>query len=424
MRRLFPLLFGLLGNLLLVSPATRASTTAVSPDTSDQAGILTWIEEGRLQEAEDALRERAREAPSAEVFELLGTVQGRQQKLDEARDSLRQALQIAPGRFPVLQQLARLELLQGRRDEAFRALREAAEAGTLDRGLALQLALFELDASRPDAAEAQLVSLVERFESPRALLLLGRIAANRGQTERAVLHLERALEIAPNSEEILLARARVAFTTRDYLGAILALDPLVRMMPSEAEPIYLLGVARLQLGALSGAIETLERALPLQPRSARAHFALGLALGKRKRFTEAKAALERALVLEPDFLEAQAALAEAEEGLGRLESAAKLATRVLERGGGHATAHWVLGRIHMQNDRYQDARDAFSAAVDLDPGQPRLHYQLSLALARLKDREGSQRHLELYREAQERIEKQLEELARRTGTGPGGGMGP
>lgn len=421
MRRSYSALW-LLGLLFPVALFATSSTT--QPATTDQAQILAWIEEGRLREAEATLRELARETPGSEVFELLGLVQSRQQRFDDARTSFRRALEITPGRLPVLQQLARLELLQGRQGEALQILRQAAATGPLDRRLALQLALLELAAGRPEAAETQLVSIAERFESPRALLLLARIAADRGETERARLHLEKALEIAPNSEEILLTRAELALTTRDYLGAILALDPLVRMLPREAKPIYLLGVARLQLGALSSAIETLERALPLQPRSAQAHFALGLAFGKRNRFTEARDALERALVLEPDFLEAQAALAEAEEGLGHLETAERLAARVLERSGGHATAHWVLGRIHMQQGRYEAARDAFAAAVQLDPGQPRLHYQLSLALARLNDREGSRQQLELYRAAQKRIEEQLEELARRTGTGPGGGMGP
>ncbi len=261
---------------------------------------------------------------------------------------------------------------------------------------------------------------VKRFESVRELLESARQQARRQDPAGASESLRRALELAPNSEEVLSAFARVSLAAREPIPAIRALEPLTRMHPSVSAHTYLLGVAKLQIGEHDGAVEALERALELEPDRARTLSALGLAFNHQKRFEDASEALERALELEPEGVETLAALAQAEEGLGKLGAAEDHALRALRKLGDHAVAHLVIGKVRMNQRRYAEARDALERAVAADPTSSKAHYQLSLAYARLGDSEASERHLDLYRRTLREAEEYLIELRTKAGLGVSG----
>ncbi|HET7294085.1 MAG TPA: tetratricopeptide repeat protein [Vicinamibacteria bacterium] len=304
--------------------------------------------------------------------------------------------------------------------EALAELREAAAAGALPRDLALALARLELAAGHLEPAEQQLRYAAERFGSVQALLQLARLDASRRDTGAALETLRRALEIAPNSEEVLSLQAQVALAGRSPVPAIRALEPLTRMCASVAHYHYLQGVSWMQLGDMPTAIESLREADRLEPSRPLTLIGLGLALNNRKLHDEARTALRRALELEPDNLEAIAALAEANAGLGELQEAEALALRVLERDGSHATANLVMGMVRMKQERHAEARVALEKAAEGDPASSKVHYLLSLACARLGDQVASEAHLELYKKRLKEIEERVTQL--RNETRPAGGM--
>ena len=247
-------------------------------------------------------------------------------------------------------------------------------------------------------------------ESVRALLDQARARASQNDAERAAAALGRAISLAPNSEDVLNAYARFSLSRANPIQAVLALEPLARMHPGEAEYAYLLGVARMQVGEMAEAAEALQGAAALDPGRALTHIALGLALNRVDRFDEAQAALAAALRLEPDNVEALAAMSEAAEGLGMLDEATRLADRTLAVDPDHATALVTVGTASLKEGRFEAAREALVRAVAAEPESIKGHYQLSLALARLGDREGAERHLQLSREAQAAIEQHIERL--------------
>lgn len=322
---------------------------------------------------------------------------------------------------PSLDVQAMTELIEsGRQSEALAALRAAAEQGPLERDLALLLAKAELAAGNPAAAERQLRSSIERFDSVQARLELARLDARRGAHAEALQTLRQALERAPNAEQLLSAFARLSLAAREPVPAIRALEALTRMHPAVSDHAHLLGVARLQIAENEGAVEALEQALELEPDRVTTMTALGLAFNNQKRFEEAAVALRRALELEPQSPEALAALAEAEEGLGELESAEGHALRALAQNPDHVVANLVIGKVRMSQRRYEEARDTLTRAVTADPTSAKAQYQLSLAYARLGDPERSRRHLELYRAAQKQAEEYLIELRTQAGLGISG----
>jgi len=125
---------------------------------------------------------------------------------------------------------------------------------------------------------------------------------------------------------------------------------------------------------------------------------------------------------QPDFINAVAALAETEEGLGKLDEAEALAGRVLTRQADHANGNLVMGLVLMQRGRYAEARDAFAKTAAAQPNLPKAFYQLSLAHARLGDEANADKYQQLYRESQRRMEERVNEIRTQTGMPGKGGM--
>ncbi len=247
-------------------------------------------------------------------------------------------------------------------------------------------------------------------ESVRGLLETARSSASQNDAEAAAEALGRAISLAPNSEEVLGAYARFSLGRGNPIQAILALEPLARMHPAEAEYAYLLGVARMQVGEMADAAEALRDAAALDSGRALTHIALGLALNRLNRLDDAQEALARALRLAPDNVEALAAMSETAEGLGLLAEATRLAERALAVNPDHPAALVTIGTAFLKEGRFEEAREALTRAVAAETESIKGHYQLSLALARLGDRQGSKRHLQLSREAQAAIEQSIQHL--------------
>ncbi len=280
-----------------------------------------------------------------------------------------------------------------------------------------------LAAKRIDEAARLYASVAEHSQSARALLGLARVQSGRGNPRQALETLERARSLAPNSEEVLSAFARVALAARAPVVAILTLEPLARMLPSVMEYHYLLGVAMMQAGDMPSAVFALQDALALEPNRSLTLVALGLAFNSQKLYTEARPPLLRSLEIEPDNLEALAALAESEEGTGELAASETHAQRVLAREGGNAIANLVMGLVRMKQERYAEARGFLERAIATDPLSGKAHYQLSLACARLGDTAGQEEHLARYRSVQQEVAERLAEL-RGAVSAQKGGMSP
>jgi tetratricopeptide (TPR) repeat protein len=257
--------------------------------------------------------------------------------------------------------------------------------------------------------------------SVRALLQLADLRSTRGDLAGAAEPLRKAVALAPNSEQVLAAYARTAMAARAPGQALLALDPLARMNPTVMEYSYLLGVAWIQLGDAASALPPLERARTLQPRRALTLAALGIALNQQKRYGEAKELLDQALRLTRDDAEILAALGEAELGLGNRATAAEHGRRALELMPGHSVALMVVAMVEMEEQQYAEARQALEGVVAADPESAKAHYQLSLACARLGDRDCAAREIERYQASQraagERIARLREQSLENTASG-------
>jgi len=414
-------LTGLLVTLAVVlSAATLMSQPSAPPYLS---GIIQLLEEGNLTDAELQLKGLLNRFNDPVAHDLLGIVYFQSERYDEAEREFLRAVALAPNMLPPRRNLINLYQVTNREAEAIPHLRAAIKLSPEDRNLPLLLASIERRLGHTDSADQQLQSLATDFKSVKSLLKLVQLRIAEDDTDAALNYLDQARQLAPNSEEILSTYARIYLRLHSPMPAIMVLEPLVRMHPKEPDYSYLLGVARMQLADLSGAAEVLVQSLQLAPDRPLTLIAYGLVLNKQNEFIKAEEALEHAIELVPDNLEAIAAMAEAKVGLDELDTGMKFAQRVLASQPTHTTANLAMGVALMKKKQWSDAVTYLEAVSKADPDEAKAHYQLSLAYARLGDREHSKAERLLFQQAQDNVEENLAELQRRTGRGGKGGMG-
>ncbi|MDH3745531.1 MAG: tetratricopeptide repeat protein, partial [Acidobacteriota bacterium] len=341
------------------------------------------VAEGDLSSAESELRRVVGIEDHAAARDLLGVVAARQGRVADAEREFLRAVELDPGLAAPRQNLGRLYVRQGRSEEALRELRAALGLGPLERELAFQLAALEIARGDVSAGEKLFESIAVEYHSVRATLELARSLARRGEGQMAIGVVNHAVGVAPNSEDVLSAYARLCVEHEAPVPAMKTLEALTRLHPTNAEYFYLLGLAQLQLAESDGAVAALRRSLELDPERVLSLFALGLSFRDQKRFAEAKEALTESLRLLPSHADALVVMAEVEEGLGELDLAEQHLRRAFELGGETPEALYVLGKIRHAQGRYEEARDALERSIEKNPRPRKAHYVLSLAYARL-----------------------------------------
>jgi tetratricopeptide (TPR) repeat protein len=395
---------------------SKAAVT-VPVDAGLNLGLLSTDD---LESAARELRGALDIDDSAARRDLLGVALAQQGKLAEAEREFRRAIEIDPSYAPSRKNLGRLMIQKGAPEEALQHLRVAAQAGALEREVAFQLAALEVSQGDVATGEELFESLAMQYQSVRALLELGRSLARRGEGQRALGVVYRATELAPNSEDVMSAYARLCVEHEAPVAGMRTLEALTRLHPLNATYPYLLGLARLQLVESDGAVAAFRRSLELDPDQVLPLFALGSAFRDQKRYTEAKEALTGSLRLMPSHAASLVVLAEVEEGLGELDLAESHLERAIRSGGETSEALYVLGKIRHTQGRYEESRDALVRSIELNPGSRKAHYLLSLAYARLGNREKARKALELYRVKTKEAEELLIKMRTDAGLGVSG----
>jgi tetratricopeptide (TPR) repeat protein len=168
---------------------------------------------------------------------------------------------------------------------------------------------------------------------------LGYALAVRGETDRAIHHLERAVALRPDLltarvelGNALHARGRVDEAAAHYAAAV-ALDG------RSAPALTNLGRLLAERGRTAEAVALHERALAADPDSAAAHVNLGTALAGQGRTAEARRHFERAAALEPANAEAHNNLGNMLLAEGRTAEGLAAIDRALALRPGFGTAH-------------------------------------------------------------------------------------
>ncbi|MEM1415479.1 MAG: tetratricopeptide repeat protein, partial [Myxococcota bacterium] len=228
--------------------------------------------------------------------------------------------------------------------------------------------------------------------APRALLLAGDLALDRGDGLMATPYLERLEErfpIAPVLNRLGLA----AEIERAMADAEDAFERATRL-DGRAHAAWLnLGRVRRARSDLPGARAAFEAAKRLQPGHPDAPLGLGLVALGQGDFDEARAQLARARELGPERPEPQVGLGDLAAAEGALEDAEAHYVAALDLRA-DALSWLKLGNVRLRRGHRSGAADAFRAAIARAPGLGAAHNGLGAVLLQSGDETGAARALE------------------------------
>ena len=261
---------------------------------------------------------------------------------------------------------ARTALAEGRVDDAlveFQRLAAQYPRATL-------LALWHGHAwrtkgDRPAATREYLRALELAPNNAQALLALGDMQDDAGNLVQAAGYYERAIEVAP---QFILAHRKAAATEVQRLrhgAAIQHLQAFLELQGDDIEALNVLGIEQFLNEDHDAAIETFERVLQIEPDNGKAHFGLGMVLSDRS--------------------------AEHDKALVHLR-------RAIDADPSNPTAHYLLGRVLIVEENVEEALVALQRSLELSPDLADAHYRIALLYARLGDRQAARRHQESFQQ--------------------------
>jgi tetratricopeptide (TPR) repeat protein len=335
----------------------------------------------------------------------LGTVFEGEKKLGEAEEEFRTAVKIDPHFAPGALKLSQVLISEGKPQAAVACLEDAVKQASPDQAEPVQAALGVAYAENGEMerALATLKNLVaSQPDSADAHFNLGLIYARMGQSpdeQTAVTEFGEALRLDSNMDPARFALGQVLMSLQKYGDAASVLLEYARRQPKNAQGFYTLGLAYQGLKKSDAAVRALQHAAGLDPRDAAIRFNLGMLLASSGKTDAAIQQLEAAERINPSDLETHSALALMFEKAGDKERAGaeKAKVHALKSSSDREAA---IAKFYEQANQYlssgnvKAAADNYRNALQLNPRDPKLRYNLSLALDKLGDVTSERKELE------------------------------
>ncbi len=167
--------------------------------------------------------------------------------------------------------LAKLAAQDGRFDEALSRMDKVVARHPENSILAFERAMILIDASRPDAAEAALRTVVtshpDFYDAQRVLgrLLLDRAGSDRAKVDQALTHLQAAFNLDPDDIGTGMAVAQILLSTNRTAEAEKVLAQLLERAPDQRALNYTYAQVLTKLGRGDESRQYLERAVEVDP---------------------------------------------------------------------------------------------------------------------------------------------------------------
>ena len=344
----------------------------------------------RYEEAVGALRRSAELDPTqAWTYAELGETLRLLGRHEEALEAFDQALKLNPDYAWVLASKGQALVALGRGEEAVEALRRSVELDPTRAWVHAELGeALRLLGRHEEALEVfdQALSL----EPDYAWALGGKGATLQalGRSEDALQVLDQALTLDPDYPFALGWKGQVLASLERHKEALEALRRSVELDMTQTWVHVELGEALRLLGRHEEALEAFDQALKLNPDYAWALASKGQALQSLERDAEALAALDQAIALSKDYAWAMGVKGQVLCDIGEFEQAARVLDRATalapEQSTWFGLKGWALE--HLGGGSATQAREAYEAAVRLDPQHLWWQKGLADALYRAGDR--------------------------------------
>jgi len=417
----------LTGTLVILALAVNGGAQAPSAEEQQHLfAVLPLIDRGELSRAEEQLTAGIQQFPrSAILYNALGIVFRKQNKLDRAADSFRKALEILPSFTAAQLQLASIDLQQGMKQDAARLFRAAAETTNLEALVAAGLGLADCGdyagaarvletarAMRPDSGSVtynlalaqykmgDLAAALKTLDSlhatePDVVYLRGKVLDGLGKSESAG-EFAAACRAQPGNESFCADAALAAIRQQKFLEAVALLEPAIEKSPGSVALLPLLGLAQFRLGRYQAAIRSYATSIEQDPSLDASREGLGFLYYVTGDLEKARAVVEQGLINpKADFylayLDAIVLYRLSPQSRAKTAAAAERAIQANTR---FAPSHFQRGKIRMEQNDSAGALADFERAAELDPKYPLPYYKMAQIYARqgrVRDAEAARR---------------------------------
>ena len=217
-------------------------------------------------------------------------------------------------------------------------------------------------------------------ESPEALNLLGLIAENQGDPDKAITLITRAVRISPRQSRYYRNLGNAYQGKAMHPQAAACFRRIIKLEPGNTEAYFKLGVIENESGNKETALDCYRRALELKPDRPDILFNLALVhedLGERKAAIDC---YQRVLEIAPDSAETLYNLACLLAQEDRFDEAVRLLQKSVEINSTNADAYNNLGLNLKALGKIDEAISQFRKAIEIDPDLAHGHLNLALAL--------------------------------------------
>jgi tetratricopeptide (TPR) repeat protein len=188
-----------------------------------------------------------------------------------------------------------------------------------------------------------------------------------GDTEQAMLALERAVEINPTLAESRMNLGNIYLKKDRIEDAIHEYEAALEIDPDNAKVHNNLGNAYTKRGRLNDAISQYMRSVELEPDFTEAYKNLANAYCEQEKFGQAASQLRQAIILEPQDPNLYKQLGDVYNRMGDYEMGISQYKKALEIKRNFAEAHYGLALCYNKLDLFDDEIQAYKKALAIKP---------------------------------------------------------
>jgi len=372
--------------------AARETLEAGASRYSTDARFPLWLGVAYEGEAEFELsRQYYRQAMQIDPSDVrpvvrLALLAARERKPGDALRLLDEAVAVRSQDAASWNAIGEMYLRIGETNRAVSAFRESLRIDQSEPDARMNLAQYYLDSDQQSRALDLLGSMIEAgIEAPRVRYLNARALLGQRAFDRAVEELLVLQEAEPRNADYLFLMGRVHFEAGNFLPARAQFVRAWEEAPTMEAAQYYIGRTDLELGQYNEAITSLTSVAHRSPRGDY-HYYLGVALEKGGQPAAALAEYDTTVngdiawsLENPEVFTRRGRLYFMRGALGAAYR--DLRTALVLRPA-DAEAAYLLGRVHYDDRRYDDAIASFDTAIAIADVEPRAHYFAALSYLR------------------------------------------
>lgn len=204
-------------------------------------------------------------------------------------------------------------------------------------------------------------------QDPKVYVALSEVYLYSGKTQRSLDALKKARELAPADSDVEVSIAKVYLTMSDYKQTFNALREALKKNPDNAEAFFLSGLANEEMGDTIKAIDNYQAAVSKNNKHYEALKQLGILFSIRHD-PLAIDYLRNAASLRPKSPDPLYVLGMHYQENGAPDKALSVYQEILQIDSTFKLAHYNTGYVYLvYKNEYQNAIDAFSRALTIDP---------------------------------------------------------